>query len=499
MSVNTVNKTTGQLSRVAGKTANGELIPSVSMYQSGTVVITAKETAYGTYGITFPEPMPDDDYIVNLSISGLSGGNWHNKTFNVSYENKTQNGFVICVGKPNDTAIEAGVTVTWQAFKLMTDENRVLDEQQIAEHETEITAIQDVIPSSASADNQLATKNDIGAIDTSYQATKSLDFNDFKGENNKIIHYWLRYGDTWDNCPTSSFGSIDWILLTVENVAGRVQQTVLIQKTNNKSERWTRAFVYADPTSQTVWGGWVRITTSNDIAAIQAVIPYKIDRVRYNLANTNFPSSLVGSDIVTWLNARATDSVFRKPGIHIVELYNTATDNYGYFFIQNLGTQGADTVAAYGVAEFKTYYTAGGRPYYFLLKQSTWSLMHDANNMYLERSNLTPTATTVILSPTDNTADNVTLRLRKTGNVVTATYFNSGTDSGTLKSSWTVIGTIPTGYRPTDSMYTTVNHANSHNVTVGLQFHSDGTVRQYAYTEGNLGYERSVNLTWITG
>lgn len=138
---------------------------------------------------------------------------------------------------------------------------------------------------------------------------------------------------------------------------------------------------------------------TSSVEGIEAVIPYKIDRVRYNLANTDFPSGLAGSDIVTWLNARETDSVFRKQGIYIVELYNTSTNNYGYFFIQNLGTQGADTTAGYGVAEFKTYYTAGGRPYYFLLKRGTWSLMHDAHNMYLETSSLTSTVSSGSTAP----------------------------------------------------------------------------------------------------
>lgn len=104
--------------RVAGR---GKAEYGASHYQTGTVVITAKDASYGTYGVTFSEPMPDTDYIVVLEINGLWGSSWHTKTFNVAYDNKTVNGFMICVGKPNGTVIEAGVTVKWLAFKLYSD------------------------------------------------------------------------------------------------------------------------------------------------------------------------------------------------------------------------------------------------------------------------------------------------------------------------------------------------------------------------------------------
>lgn len=139
---------------------SGEVVYGASTVRTGTVTITAKETAYGTYGVTFAEPMPDDDYVVNLSISGLSGGNWHNKTFNVSYENKTKNGFVICVGKPNDTAIEAGVIVKYTAFKLFTVEG-------LSDLESNVTELQAVVPSGASSSNQLALASKTLSVNSS--------------------------------------------------------------------------------------------------------------------------------------------------------------------------------------------------------------------------------------------------------------------------------------------------------------------------------------------
>lgn len=134
----------------------------------------------------------------------------------------------------------------------------------------DVDGIMDVVPGSASTENMLAVKSDLDGIAktnivTTHSADKNLDFNDFKGESNTVINYWLRYGDTWDNCPASTFGSVDWIVLTVENASGRVQQTVLIQKTTNRSERWTRCFIYGDPTGQTVWSDWVKLATSEDI------------------------------------------------------------------------------------------------------------------------------------------------------------------------------------------------------------------------------------------
>lgn len=116
---------------VAGLAPAGQLVPSVSLYQSGTVSVPASENPWETLSVTFSTPMPDTDYIVVLSINGGSGVNWHNKTEFVSYENKTTTGFRIVVGKPNDQPIETGTTIKWQAFKLMTNEDRALDEEAI--------------------------------------------------------------------------------------------------------------------------------------------------------------------------------------------------------------------------------------------------------------------------------------------------------------------------------------------------------------------------------
>ena len=113
---------------------SGELVPSVALYQSGTVTVPASENAYEVLGVTFSTPMPDNDYVVVLSINGASGVNWHNKCEFVSYENKTATGFTIAIGKPNDQSIEVGTTIKWQAFKLMTDEDRALDEEHIAQN-----------------------------------------------------------------------------------------------------------------------------------------------------------------------------------------------------------------------------------------------------------------------------------------------------------------------------------------------------------------------------
>lgn len=136
--------------------------------------------------------------------------------------------------------------------------------------------------------------------------------------------------------------------------------------------------------------------------------------------------------------------------------------------------------------------------------KAEWAALSDSDKAKYRQVNITDdeittvSETSITLSHTDNTDDDSTLHLEKIGNIVIASFFKNGSISGTLKTNWATIGTIPEGYRPTRSIYTTIAHANQHNVTVGLQIQRTGRISQYNYTTGNLGYERSVNLVWKT-
>lgn len=107
---------------------SGELVPSVSLYQSGTVtfeVIGAFENA--SENVVFPAPMPDADYEVSFSIS--------NSIFvGLSIAKKTVNGFRVYAYRPVDEATPIAPIVKWTAFKLMTDTVHEADSARIAQN-----------------------------------------------------------------------------------------------------------------------------------------------------------------------------------------------------------------------------------------------------------------------------------------------------------------------------------------------------------------------------
>lgn len=116
---------------VAGLAPAGQLVPSVSLYQKGSITnptdIASK--AYARIEITLNTPMPDTDYVVDLQTmqgSGLANA------FCDAY-GKTTSGFAIILANPSDNNVPANaIQVVWRAFKLMTNEDRALDEERIA-------------------------------------------------------------------------------------------------------------------------------------------------------------------------------------------------------------------------------------------------------------------------------------------------------------------------------------------------------------------------------
>lgn len=155
------------------KSQRGELVPSVSYYQKGylnssnlvdgfkDVTILNIEHQRVQYRVTFSTPMPDADYVVVVDVHNT------NLQVEVASDDKTVNGFVVTVrnlvatmradrGETTDgfTFVLSDDYFNWQAFKLMTDESRALDEQAIA-------SLQAVVPSGASASNKLVTESEI--------------------------------------------------------------------------------------------------------------------------------------------------------------------------------------------------------------------------------------------------------------------------------------------------------------------------------------------------
>jgi len=107
---------------------SGELVPSVALMQSGTALITLPSTdgSYAHADITLDTPMPDTDYVVNVCE--------YNKLANVFVQYKTVNGFAIYAQLVSSADAGATLRVPWQAFKLMTDESRALDESRIEQN-----------------------------------------------------------------------------------------------------------------------------------------------------------------------------------------------------------------------------------------------------------------------------------------------------------------------------------------------------------------------------
>ena len=91
MSVLIKDKTTGEWEQVAG---NGRAEYGASTVRRGTIGVPAiaANVDYADQTITFSTPMPDADYLIDLS---LQGSNTHRVAFHVVANTKTVNGFTV--------------------------------------------------------------------------------------------------------------------------------------------------------------------------------------------------------------------------------------------------------------------------------------------------------------------------------------------------------------------------------------------------------------------
>lgn len=111
MSVNYVDKSTGDLIRVAGQ---GTAEYGASTVRKGTFTGTDNGTGLINITVTFDSPMPDADYLVDITdISSV-------ENFWVSVAAKTKNGFALYLRKSTGGS-SITVNGTYTAFKLYTD------------------------------------------------------------------------------------------------------------------------------------------------------------------------------------------------------------------------------------------------------------------------------------------------------------------------------------------------------------------------------------------
>lgn len=118
----------GAETTVAGLAPAGQLVPSVSLYQSGTYT-GSLPVGYSQNTVIFSEAMPDTDYIVTLSTGGSYG------SLLLQVLSKTKSGFVFSALNENAGQLSSP-EIKWQAFKLMTNEDRALDEARIEQNTT---------------------------------------------------------------------------------------------------------------------------------------------------------------------------------------------------------------------------------------------------------------------------------------------------------------------------------------------------------------------------
>lgn len=117
---------------------SGELVPSVSYLQSGVATVAMPNTSSLTdlfiKTVTFDTPFDDTDYVLNVDQCEVSEAEI-NRVYN-----KTTTGFTVAVmyNRQRTTVPSYNVTarIPWQAFKLMTDESRALDETHIEQNTT---------------------------------------------------------------------------------------------------------------------------------------------------------------------------------------------------------------------------------------------------------------------------------------------------------------------------------------------------------------------------
>lgn len=211
---------------------SGELVPSVSYYQTGTYT-GALPVGYSQNTVQLNEAMPDTNYVVTLSTGGAYGN------LMLQVLSKTTSGFVFGALNENSGQLSSP-EIKWQAFKLMTDESRALDEQAIA-------AIQAVIPSTATSSNKLVPANGVvRALRTSHWV--DTNFNDAVPADVAFEVYTVL--NSAANTPATG---ANYIVFTTVFSSGIIQQEAIQNGTNDH---------YVRHCNNGTWSAWVRLITS---------------------------------------------------------------------------------------------------------------------------------------------------------------------------------------------------------------------------------------------
>ncbi len=165
MSVNYIDKSTGDLIRVAGQ---GKAEYGASTVRKGTFTGTDNGTGLINITVTFNTPMPDADYLVDITdVSSL-------ENFWVSVAAKTKNGFALYLRKSTGGS-SITVNGTYTAFKLYTDTeyNNLLNNAVLTTDVTDEVTSGDMNPVTS---NAVATSNKTISLETLKARHSGFDF-----------------------------------------------------------------------------------------------------------------------------------------------------------------------------------------------------------------------------------------------------------------------------------------------------------------------------------
>lgn len=139
----------GVESILSGLTPGGEIERGTVATRNGSITIpVTSQGASGNVTIVFGEALPDDDYEVVLSES-------MSNPYTISVIDKTVNGFKL--GYYATAECTTAIDINWKAFILY-------DVAKAEQNASDITNIKDLIPSSASIANKLATNKQVSDL-----------------------------------------------------------------------------------------------------------------------------------------------------------------------------------------------------------------------------------------------------------------------------------------------------------------------------------------------
>lgn len=274
----------GNETLVAGMGRSGELVPSVSYYQTGVQTVPALgANARKDITVTLTTPMPDTDYIVYCV--DISGGGGSRFVFScVTDTQKTTTSFRVSVFNAGE-ASTVDYTFQWYAIKLMTDESRALDEAAIAANTTDITSL----------------KEFTGIGGNNKRIDDSVDLNDIKEPG---TYCWT------SSVPTNAPSSVASTMIVQRISSDTVVQLVVEAKAGNIYKRG----MYG------TWQSWTQLKTSDSSKDIEFVDVASFADMRA-LPNNKFYQMRVSADIT---NDSATVTIPKNS--RCIPVYKTSGD-----------------------------------------------------------------------------------------------------------------------------------------------------------------------------